>query len=141
MKKVLLIFLIMLVVGCGSNVTNFDTKVVSTTIEEKLKGMEVIQDSTLTDAYNLDLTKMDEHLFKQNEDGDLYAIIKTTDKVNVKKLMKEYFGKVREFNTAYSPERLEILDSRCEKEVGDYLIYIVAKDSDQIYNTILSKIS
>ena len=54
--------------------------------------------------------------------------------------MKDYFGKVKEFNTAYSPERLEILENREEKEIGDTLIYIVAEDASDIYQDILENI-
>ena len=109
----------------------------SQAIEKRLSGMVKIQDSTLTDAYNLDLTLMDSWTFKQNEDGDFYAIIKTSNKTEVKRAMKDYFVKVKDFNTSYSPERLEILENRLEKNLGDYLIYIIAKDNESIYNDIL----
>ena len=54
--------------------------------------------------------------------------------------MKKYFEKIEKFNANYSPERLEILDNRVEKEIGDYLIYIVAKDANDIYNNIVKSL-
>ena len=152
-SKILMISLIsIMLVGCGSsNITETDLKSVSSTIEKSLKNMEVVDDSTLEDVYDLDLSLMKEHIVKQNDDGDLYALIKTDDTVKVKEQMKDYFGKVKEFNTAYSKsqcilisnsdtKRLEILENREEKEIGDTLIYIVAEDASDIYQDILENI-
>ena len=139
MKKILLVlFVFLFMVGCGDTTTKeFDMDKASEAIEKRLSNMVKIEDSTLTDAYNLDLSKMDKWIFKQNEEGDLYAIIKTSNKTDVKNAMKDYFAKVKDFNSSYSPERLEILENRLEKTLGDYIIYIVAKDNESIYNDIL----
>ena len=85
-SKILMISLIsIMLVGCGSsNITEVDLKSVSSTIEKSLKNMEVVDDSTLEDVYDLDLSLMKEHIVKQNDDGDLYALIKTDDTVKVK---------------------------------------------------------
>ena len=82
-SKILMISLIsIMLVGCGSsNITETDLKSVSSTIEKSLKNMEVVDDSTLEDVYDLDLSLMKEHIVKQNDDGDLYALIKTDDTV------------------------------------------------------------
>ena len=139
MKKfILVLFVFLFVVGCGSTTTNeLDMDKASQAIEKRLNNMVKIEDSTLTDAYNLDLSKMEKWIFKQNEEGDLYAIIKTSNKTEVKQAMKDYFAKVKDFNSSYSPERLEILENRLEKNLGDYLIYIVARDNESIYQDIL----
>ena len=138
MKKILFTLVaIILLTGCGNEITNLDLNKASNTIEESLKEMQAIEASTLEDVYGLDLSKMEEYVIKQNNNGDLYAIIKTTDKVAVKEDMTEYFEKIKEFNTAYSPERLQILEDRLEKEVGDFLVYIIAKDADTIYKNVL----
>ena len=83
---------------------------------------------------------MEVHVIKQNTEGDLYAIIKTNEKTQVKNDMVKYFEKIQKFNANYSPERLEILNNRVEKEIGDYLIYIVAKNADEIYNNIVKSL-
>ena len=84
-----------LLVGCGKG-NNFTLDLGSKVIDESLNNMEVIADSTLTDAYNIDLAKMSEHVFKQNSNGDFYAIIKTDDAASVKTLMETYFQRVKE---------------------------------------------
>lgn len=144
MKKfIVLLFVVSAIImtGCGNdNVSKLDIKNTENIIEKDLKNMKEVDDSSLEDVYDLDLSKMDEHVIKQNEDGDLYAIIKTSDKTSVKNVMEKYFEKVQQFNKNYSPERLEILDSRLEKEIGDYLIYIVSKDASKIYDKIVKSL-
>ena len=138
MKKIaLFLFIILVLVGCGKVSKQFDASAAQNTIEKRLDGMVNIPDSTLTDAYGLNLKNMEEWTFKQNEEGDLYAIIKTSNKTAVKNEMKDYFAKVKDFNESYSPKRLEILENRLEKELGNYLIYIIAEDADSIYSDIL----
>lgn len=142
MKKVVIVLLmVFLLVGCGnSDLNTLDINKASSAVEETLNNMIVIEDTTLTDAYGLDLSLMKSHIFKENENGDLYAIISTENKKDVKDDMDEFFSKIKDFNVAYSPERLEILENRLEKEIGDYLIYIVASDASVIYNDILDTI-
>lgn len=141
MKKLaLFLFVFLFLVGCGKTDKQLDMVTAKDAIEKRLSGMTAIPDSTLKDAYGLDLNNMEDWAFKQNEDGDLYAIIKTSKKTVVKNEMKEYFAKVKDFNASYSPKRLEILENRLEKELGNYLIYIVAENSDSIYNDILDTI-
>ena len=138
MKKLaLFLFMFLFLVGCGKSEKQLDMVASKGAIEKRLSGMVAIPDSTLEDAYGLNLKNMEEYAFKQNEDGDLYAIIKTSKKTEVKNEMKSYFEKVKDFNASYSPERLEILENRLEKELGNYLIYIVAENSNSIYNDIL----
>lgn len=60
------------------------------------------------------------------------AKLKETDNMG-----EEYFVKVKDFNSSYSPERLVILENRLEKELGNYLIYIVASDALEAYNLVL----
>lgn len=126
--------------GCTNTTTEIDMGKTQTVIENTLKEMVVVDDETLIDVYNLDLSLMETHTIKQNTEGDLYAVIKTDNKQKVKEQMDGYFEKVKQFNTAYSPERLEILENRVEKEIGNYLIYIVAEDADDIYKDILDSI-
>ena len=139
MKKiVLLLFILICLVGCGKEEKQLDMNLAQSAIEKRLNNMVTISDSTLTDAYSLNLKNMEKWTFKQNEEGDLYAIIKTSNKTTVKNEMKDYFAKIKDFNASYSPERLEILENRLEKDLGDYLIYIVAENSDSIYQDVLN---
>lgn len=141
MKK-LSVFIVVLVgilflTGCGSSKVKFDYDKAQKTIESELSGMKSIKNDTLEDVYGLDLSLMDKYVFKQNSDGDFYAIIKTNEVDTVKDNMNDYFEKVQKFNKNYSPERIEILEDRLEKEIDDYLVYIVAKDADSIYEKII----
>ena len=133
----IILTLITLVVGCNNTVSELNVTETQKIIENKLKNTEIVDEELLEDVYGLDLSKMDVHIIKQNSEGDLYAIIKATDKASVKNDMKKYFEKVEKFNTNYSPERLEILSNRVEKEIGDYLIYIVSENAENIYSEIL----
>ena len=141
MKKLCLLVMgmLLLVTGCGgSELSDLDITKASDAIEKTLKNMEVIEKDTLENVYELDLSLVDDIVIKQNKDGDLYAILKTSSKVEVKEDMDEYFEKVKEYNEAYSPERLKILEDRLEKEIGNYLIYIVAEDADDIYKDVVA---
>jgi len=143
MKKIikgLSIFILLLLVGCGNNVSELNVENTKKIIESELKNMEVIEDDSLKDVYGLNLDLMDVCIIKQNSEGDLYAIIKTSEKSKVKNDMVKYFEKVEKFNANYSPERLEILNDRVEKEIGDYLIYIVAENANEIYDKIVESL-
>lgn len=142
MKKICgLIIMLLLLTGCGGNeLNNLDMDEASNAIESSLKDMVEVEGETLEDVYDIDLSKIESYVVKQNSDGDLYAIIKTTDKESVKEDMEDYFDKIKTFNEAYAPERIEILENRLEKEIGDYLIYIVAENADEIYQDVIDTI-
>ena len=141
MKKiiVLLIVSIILVSGCSKkeNITEIDMKEVGNIIEKKLNNMETVSDNEITKIYGLDTTNIEEYIIKENKDGDLYAIIKTKDVDEAKTAMDDYFKKVKEFHQSYSPKRLKILENRVEREIGNYLIYIVSEDAEDIYEDIV----
>ena len=123
MKKkiaILGIFILLFVTGCGTNMSELNVDNTQSIIESDLKNMQVVGDDTLRDVYGLNLDLMEVHIIKQNTTGDLYAIIKTNEKSKVKNEMTKYFDKIQKFNSNYSPERLEILNNRVEKEIGNY---------------------
>lgn len=143
MKKKIAIFgilMLLFVAGCGTNVSELNVDNTQSIIESDLKNMQVVGDDTLRDVYGLNLDLMEIHVIKQNTNGDLYAIIKTSEKSKVKNEMTKYFDRIQKFNSNYSPERLEILNNRIEKEIGNYLIYIVAENGDEIYNNIINSL-
>lgn len=144
MKKfltVLMVAMLMFVTGCGNNdISELNVDETKKIIEQDLKDMKDVSEDSLEDVYGLNLDLMEVHVIKENASGDLYAIIKTTDKNQTKKDMENYFEKVKTFNANYSPERLQILEDRVEKEIGDYLIYIVAENADEIYENIINNL-
>lgn len=144
MKKfltVLMVAMLMFVTGCGNNdISELNVDETKKIIEQDLNDMKDVSEDSLEDVYGLNLDLMEVHVIKENTSGDLYAIIKTTDKNQTKKDMENYFEKVKTFNANYSPERLQILEDRVEKEIGDYLIYIVAENADEIYENIINNL-
>ena len=144
MKKfltVLMVAMLMFVTGCGNNdISELNVDETKKIIEQDLKDMKDVSEDSLEDVYGLNLELMEVHVIKENTSGDLYAIIKTTDKNQTKKDIENYFEKVKTFNANYSPERLQILEDRVEKEIGDYLIYIVAENADEIYENIINNL-
>ena len=143
MKKIIsldCIFTLLFITGCGNTISQLNVDNIKNNIEKELKNMEEVEKDSLEDVYGLNLDLMEMHVIKQNADGDLYAIIKTKEKTQVKNDMEKYFEKIQKFNTNYSPERLEILENRVEKEIGDYLIYIVAENAEEIYNNIVKSL-
>lgn len=144
MKKfltVLMVAMLMFVTGCGNNdISELNVDETKKIIEQDLKDMKDVSEDSLEDVYGLNLDLMEVHVIKENTSGDLYAIIKTTDKNQTKKDMENYFEKVKTFNANYSPERLQILEDRVEKEIGDYLIYIVAENANEIYENIINNL-
>ena len=144
MKKfliVLMVAMLMFVTGCGNtDISELNVDETKKIIEQDLKDMKDVSEDSLEDVYGLNLDLMEVHVIKENTSGDLYAIIKTTDKNQTKKDMENYFEKVKTFNANYSPERLQILEDRVEKEIGDYLIYIVAENADEIYENIINNL-
>lgn len=144
MKKfltVLMVAMLMFVTGCGNNdISELNVDETKKIIEQDLKDMKDVSEDSLEDVYGLNLDLMEVHVIKENTSGDLYAIIKTTDKNQTKKDMENYFEKVKTFSANYSPERLQILEDRVEKEIGDYLIYIVAENADEIYENIINNL-
>ena len=141
MKKIIVLLLLFIITGCGSSeIKDLDINKTSQIIENSLLNMETVEGEELENIYDLNLNSLSEYVVKQNDDGDMYAIVKTEDKVSVKEQMDNYFDKVRDFNTAYSPERVELIDNRLEKEIGDYLIFIVSNDSEKIYQDIVNSL-
>lgn len=139
MKKIcVLVIMLLIVTGCGSSsLNNLDINKASIAVEKTLDDMVNIEGETLEDVYGVSTSTIEEFIVKQNGDGDMYAIIKAKDKTKVKEDMEGYFEKIKTYNEAYEPDRLETLENRLEKEIGDYLIYIVSEDAKDIYEDIL----
>ena len=143
MKKrlfVLILAIMLIFTGCQEEEKKeFNLNNAKSIIEENISELRDISEDTLVDVYDLDLSNIDEFVFKQNDSGDFYAIIKAKDLSKVKNNMKDYFEKVEKFNTNYSPERLELLKNRVEKEIDSYLIYIISEDANSIYEKIINE--
>lgn len=141
MRKIyILIALLLAVTACGNQSKNIDINKASIAIEESLDDMVNIEGDTLEKVYGVSLSNIEEFIVKQNGEGDMYAIIKAKDKSKVEKDMDGYFAIIKRYNEQFEPDRLKTLENRLEKEIGNYLIYIVSEDALDIYEDILDTI-
>jgi len=142
MKKILVVgIMLFMITGCGnSEIKDLDVNKASSAIEQTLSNMESVEANVLTDVYNMDFNSLESYVIKQNTEGDMYAIVLTNNKSETKEQFEKYFEKVRDFNVAYSPEQVKQIDERLEKEIGNYLIYIVSENNEKIYQDIINTI-
>lgn len=142
MKKIFVVcIMLFMITGCGnSEIKDLDVNKASSAVEQTLSNMEAVEADVLTDVYNMDLNLFESYMIKQNTEGYMYAIVLTNNKNEAKDQFEKYFEKVRDFNVAYSPEQVKQIDERLEKEIGNYLIYIVSENNDKIYQDIINTI-
>ena len=155
MKKVLLIIMcLFLLCGCGNkeeekktisiNMSKVSEKLSNVTIDGKnpFSNKENINDLDLIKGYSVDVDLFDEYviyLSSSVEDPSMYMVLKPKkDKESVVKyqindMYKEYLAAYQ----GYYPEAVPTIENRLEKEEGDYLIYVVSKDNNSVYNKIM----
>lgn len=70
--------------------------------------------------------------------SDTYIIVKPSkgNKEVVKEKTDEYMSNLEKQWETYLPEQYELVKNRLEKELGDYLIYVVSIDNELVYETI-----
>lgn len=70
--------------------------------------------------------------------SDTYIIVKPSEgnKKAVKEKIDEYMANLEAQWETYLPAQYELVKNRLEKELGDYLVYIVSIDNDLVYKTI-----
>ena len=140
MKKILIVCIMLLMItGCSNGeIKDLDIDKASSVVEQTLTDMEAIEADILTDVYNMDLNLFESYIVKQNTEGNMYAMVLTNNKGESKEQFEKYFEKVRDFNVAYSPEQVKQIDERLEKEIGNYLIYIISENNEKIYHDIIN---
>ena len=150
MKKcfgfVILLVLCLLIGGCGSKTAyNLDMDKAIKQLDEKFTNMEIIQDNELDAVYGVDVSLSKEYVVKAStlNNGNLYAIFKV-DKSNeseLKKQMSNMFSILEKNSNLYSPETVKLIKNHFEISVGDYLIYIVSSNNDEMYEIIKGNMS
>ena len=150
MKKcfgfVILLVLCLLIGGCGSKTAyNLDMDKAIKQLDEKFTNMEIIQDNELDAVYGVDVSLSKEYVVKAStlNNGNLYAIFKV-DKSNeseLKKQMSNMFSILEKNSNLYSPETVKLIKNHFEICVGDYLIYIVSSNNDEMYEIIKGNMS
>lgn len=148
--------IMVLVVGCGPSKEK-DKVLDLNVVEEKISKLAFKdKDFSFTDKNSLNNTEAFEvysvntELFEEFRsyletnivDPSMYLIVKVqdSDKAVLKYQMQDMFEKYYNAYNSYYPEQAKMIENRLEKELGDYLIYIVSYDNDAVYQAITSSL-
>lgn len=141
LKKIIMVIgLAIILAGCNKSASILDMKGASTSLDEKYQNMALMSDKELEGIYNQDITLMEEYIIKssENQDGNFYALIKvkSENKEKVKNNMDEMFSILENQSSLYSPEAVNLIKNKLATSVGDYLIYIVSENNQEMYNVV-----
>lgn len=100
-----------------------------------------VSDDLLTSQYGIEKGMVEEYLIKMPmmiTSSNTYMIIKPTkgNKEAVKEKINTYMTNLEEQWKTYLPDQYELVQNRLEKEYGDYLIYIISKDNEKVFEEI-----
>ena len=141
LKKIIMVRgLAIFLAGCNKSASTLDMKKASTSLDEKYQNMALMSDKELEGIYNQDTTLMEEYIIKssENQNGNFYALIKVKpeNKEKVKNNMDEMFSILENQSSLYSPEAVNLIKNKLVTSVGDYLIYIVSENNEEMYNVV-----
>lgn len=141
LKKIIIVIgLAIILAGCNKSVSTLDMKGASTSLDKKYQNMALMSEKELEGIYNQDITLMEEYIIKssENQDGNFYALIKvkSENKEKVKNNMNEMFSILENQSSLYSPEAVNLIKNKLATSVGDYLIYIVSENNEEMYNVV-----
>lgn len=141
LKKIIMVIgLAIILAGCNKSASTLDMKKASTSLDEKYQNMALMSDKELEGIYNQDTTLMEEYIIKssENQNGNFYALIKVKpeNKEKVKNNMDEMFSILENQSSLYSPEAVNLIKNKLATSVGDYLIYIVSENNEEMYNVV-----
>lgn len=141
LKKIIMVIgLAIILAGCNKSVSTLDMKGASTSLDKKYQNMALMSEKELEGIYNQDITLMEEYIIKssENQDGNFYALIKvkSENKEKVKNNMDEMFSILENQSSLYSPEAVNLIKNKLATSVGDYLIYIVSENNEEMYNVV-----
>lgn len=141
LKKIIMVIgLAIILAGCNKSASILDMKGASTSLDEKYQNMALMSEKELEGIYNQDITLMEEYIIKssENQNGNFYALIKvkSENKEKVKNNMDEMFSILENQSSLYSPEAVNLIKNKLATSVGDYLIYIVSENNEEMYNVV-----
>ena len=141
LKKIIMVIgLSIILAGCNKSVSTLDMKGASTSLDEKYQNMALMSEKELEGIYNQDTSIMEEYIIKasENQNGNFYALIKvkSENKEKVKNNMDEMFSILENQSSLYSPEAVNLIKNKLATSVGDYLIYIVSENNEEMYNVV-----
>ena len=148
MKKVLSVLLVLLVLcGCGSKdseITNLDYEKTITDLDNSYSNMVELSADELSLVYGLEVSNCEKYMIKSSTlaNGDFYAILKVSkDNTSaVKSQMQNLFATLESQSNLYSPDAVNLIKNRLETTIGDYLIYLVGKDTNALYEIVKNNI-
>ena len=150
MKKFLVLLMcIFLLTGCETEpeeVKLNDLDVVK--IGENLRdftyfnNIDSLNDEDLIEGYSIDTSIISEYaiyISSAVSDPSMYIVAKPKEgKESVLKYqIKDMFSKYLSSYSDYYPEAVPMIENRLEKEYNGYLIYVVSKENETVYQKIL----
>lgn len=149
MKKILCVLLVLLILcGCSSNqeteLANLDYEKTISDLDNSYSNMVELSADELSLVYGLEVANCDQYMIKSSTlaNGDFYAILKVS-KENVsavKSQMQGLFLTLESQSNLYSPEAVNLIKNKLETTIGDYLIYLVGKDTNALYEIVKQNI-
>ncbi len=102
--------------------------------------MDVSEDE-FTDKFGIEKDLVDEYLAKVPmmviNSNSLVILKPAKGKTkDVQEKMDDYMAKLEEQWKTYLPDQYDLVKNRLEEEYGDYLIYVISKDNDAVFDII-----
>ena len=146
MKKILLLVVCLLVVGCNfqEEMISYDLGKLETEflqIDPLLKDSKKMDQETLLQKYNFDTSHMEEFLISlptMTDHANMYMVVKPKKgKSNeVKEEIQTFFETYQLQFSLYYPEEENKIKERLEKEQDGYLFYFVSEKQNEMMDYI-----
>lgn len=150
MKKIILILLVFLLVGCSSNegnktmdLSNLKKELTELKIEDKVVFGNIanINDLDVIESYGMDVSLFSDYLIyisTEVEDPSMFMVVspKEGEEAVVDYQIDDFFSVYHAAYNGYYPEVAYMIENRKEEKVGNYLVYVISKDSDKVYDVI-----
>ena len=129
----------LLFTGCSTKKSSVDLKKIQNDLlsSSYFTNHEVVSKDTIEKKYNLDLEKTKNIVMivsKDYDDASMVLIADKSAKTEIDKFVSSYKDQWVKMN--YFPEEAELVKSATYKTSGDYVIYVVSKDSDKVLKLI-----
>ena len=138
MKKII-IFLIsaIFITGCSNKALNYDA--IFNNLKDEYKDFVKVDKDTLEVVYGIDTSLFDSYIVVISEDvvtSKMYAIFEV--KNDDGKYEAEYFmdSYKESWLNGYFPEEEKLVKNYKKEEYGNYIIYVVNEDTENIIKTI-----
>ena len=100
-----------------------------------------IDDDSFTQTFDIEKDLVDEYLAKVpmmviNSNSVIILKPAKGKTKDVQEKMDDYMTKLEEQWKTYLPDQYDLVKNRLEEEYGDYLIYVISKDNDAVFDII-----